>query len=210
MSKFIMLKNYYQFKNYENILMSLIVGLKTSNKTICFSNKYAALKCGVSIPTITRTISKFVEGGYITCYFTHAGRIIHLLKEPILEEEFEDCEMNITPNHTDDTPNHTDDTPNHTDDTPNHTDDTPSSQGLDPLITVITNNIDYNIDYNIDNNIDYKIDDNIPKKLTSIDFKTKEEYKKQFISDGMSEEDAEEFAISTVKLNYDYDTSSSR
>ena len=195
-----MLKNYYKFKNYENILMSLIVGLKSSNKTICFSNKYAALKCGVSIPTITRTISKFVEEGYISCYFTHTGRIIHLLKEPILEEEFEDCDINITPDNTDDTPNHTDYTPNHTDYTPNHTDDTPSSQGLDPLITVITNNIDYNIvdniDYKIDNNIDY----NIPKKLTSTQYKTKEEYKKQFISEGFSEEDAEEFAISAVKL----------
>jgi hypothetical protein len=164
--------------------MSLIVGLNKSKKTICFSNGYAALKCGVSKSTITRTISKFVEEGFISCYFKADGRIIHLIKTPVSVEDSIDCglEPMTTP-------------PTHDDYTPTNTDYTPSSQELTPLITLTTNNIDYNIIDNIDNIIDDNIEDNIGKNKISIEEKTKyEELVSNFLKDGFSNEEAKQYA----------------
>ena len=68
-------------------------------------------------------------------------RFIHLLNRPEIEDiSIQVCDLEgvvnlITP-------------PNHNDYTPNHNDYTPSSQGLDPLITMITNNKEDNKDYN--------------------------------------------------------------
>ena len=181
MNNFIVFQNYRGFKHYENILMSLIVGLHNSKKTICFSNGYAAFRCGVSVSTITRTISKFVEEGYISCYFKPEGRIIHFLKLPILVDYQESCDIS-----DDTTP------PNHHDYTPNHPDYTPSSQELHPLITTTTNNIDYNIEDNIEHNIEHNIEQ-IENKL--VDYKKKyEELVNNFILEGFSNEEAKQYA----------------
>ena len=134
MNKFIIFQNYDNFKNHENILMSLIVGLHNSNKTICFSNYYASLKCGVTTRTIIRTINDFVEKGYITCdYINNNGRIIKLIKQPPLFDYVEDCDMGVTENHTPMTQVHTPMTQSH--------------RGGD---RVSHNNIEYNIDNNIE------------------------------------------------------------
>lgn len=91
MSSFIVFKTYKDFGVLENTLMSLIVGFNSSNRVICFSNQYAALKCGVSLSSIKRVLSNFIKDGYIICENNKSGRIIHLLKEPILFEPIEDC-----------------------------------------------------------------------------------------------------------------------
>ncbi len=141
---YIIFYNYHNFKNYENILMSLIIGLHRSKKTICFSNGYAALKCGVSVATISRTIKKFVDEGYIKCIFLPERRIINFIKSPMNVEFEETCdiELGLEPTNTGEK-------------TPNTPDETPLSQVLDPLLTTIdplltsrNNNIDYIIDNN--------------------------------------------------------------
>lgn len=135
------------------------------------------MKCGVSISTITRTISKFVEEGYITTFYSPNGRIIHLKNTPKLIEEIEDCD--IVPTTT---------PPTHDDYTPNHPDYTPSSQGLPPLITTTTNNIDNNIVDNIDNNISNIIEQKI-RKLTE-----------EFIDEGFNEIEAKKLAEDAIKI----------
>ena len=90
---YIILHNYYHFKSYEDILMSLIVGLHNSKQVICFSNEYAALKCKVSQKTISLTISKFIELGYIECRYIKQGRVITLLNTPKSIDLKEECEL---------------------------------------------------------------------------------------------------------------------
>jgi len=139
MSNFIIFQNYKGFKNYENILMSLIVGLDKTKRTICFSNSYAALKCGVTTRTIIRTINNFVEDGYITCQHTNNNsRIIKLIKQPNLLDYVETCDMSE---------NETSVTDNHTSMTQVHTPMTQVHEGGD---MVSHNNIEYNIDNNIE------------------------------------------------------------
>ena len=193
MNNYIVFQNYRGFRHYENILMSLIVGLHNSKKTICFSNGYAAFRCGVSVSTITRTISKFVEEGYISCYFKPEGRIIHFLKLPILVDYEESCDT--TPHSQDDHTHSQDDY------TPIHHDHTPSSQELPPLFTMTTNNIEDNIDNNIDNIIEDNIANNIVKNKVSVEYKSKyEELVSSFILEGYSNEEAKKYAKDALIL----------
>ena len=174
--------------------MSLIVGLDKSKMKICFSNGYAALKCGVSKSTITRTISKFVEEGFISCYFKADGRIIHLVKTPVSVEDSIDCglEPMTTP-------------PIHDDYTHTHDDYSPSSQELTPPITLTTNNIHYNIIDNIDNIIDDNIEHNIGKNKISVQDITKyEELLNGFLNDGFCDEEAKQLAKDALVI-YSYE-----
>ena len=184
--------------------MSLIVGLDKSKMKICFSNGYAALKCGVSKSTITRTISKFVEEGFISCYFKADGRIIHLVKTPVSVEDSIDCGLEPMTTPT----THDDYTPTHDDYTHTNTDYTPSSQELTPPITLTTNNIDYNIIDNIDN-IDNIIDDNIEhnigkNKISVQDITKYEELLNGFLNDGFSNEEAKQLAKDALAI-YSYE-----
>jgi len=114
--------------------MSLIVGLHNSKKVICFSNGYAALKCGVSTRTITDTLKKFVEEGYIRSDIRPDRRIIHLIKQPILINDVEDCGIE------------TGSTPVELTSTPHRTEfHTPTNQVLTPIEATSNNNIDNNI-----------------------------------------------------------------
>jgi len=91
---FIMYHNFKGFNSSENVLMSLIYGLNKSKKVICFSNKYAAHKCCVSERQITKTISKFIELGFIKTYHnTGMGRVIHLCKLPEIIEYEIGCDI---------------------------------------------------------------------------------------------------------------------
>jgi len=134
---YIIFNNYFDFKNYENILMSLIVGLHRSGKSICFSNGYAAVKCGVSTRTITDTLKRFVDEGFISIHFLKGNyRIIKLLKTPLIYEDTEECgiENNSTPIEESSTPI--------------EESSIPIELGSTPIEHTSNNNIDNNKDYN--------------------------------------------------------------
>lgn len=94
---------YEGFSNIEDGLMSLIVGLNKSKQHICFSNGYAAVMLKCSKRTITTSLSKFVDLGYVECVFTQSGRIINLLEEPNKFIYQEECDI-IPPIETISTP----------------------------------------------------------------------------------------------------------
>ena len=85
-SNYIIFNTYKGFGVIENALMSLISNIYHSNRNsneVRFTNKYASEKIGISTSTITRTIGKFVDKGYIRCeYDIDSNRIIYILNEP--------------------------------------------------------------------------------------------------------------------------------
>ena len=140
---FIVYRPYKDLSWVESMLMSWIISLNDAKQVVCFSNEYASKLLKVSIPTITRSISRLKQLEYINTFQPLGDkRFIHLLKKPDVEDiSLQSCDLEGIDNMT--TP------PNHNDYTPNHNDYTPSSQGLDPLITMITNNKEDNKDNNI-------------------------------------------------------------
>ena len=182
--------------------MSLIVGLNKSKMKICFSNGYAALKCGVSTRTITDTINRFVEKGYISCYYNNDnGRIIHLIKTPVSVEDSVDCglEDSSTPMEESSTPYRKD----------FHTPIEPTSIPMEntsiPMEVSSNNNIEYNIIDNIDNIIDDNIEHNIGKNKISVQDITKyEELLNGFLNDGFSNEEAKQLAKDALVI-YSYE-----
>ena len=76
---------FYTFRDmniYEMGLMSLILSYHKSNKVICFSNEYAALRLGLSKNTISRTISSLRQKGFIETDITPIKRFIRVILEP--------------------------------------------------------------------------------------------------------------------------------
>lgn len=148
---FIIYRPYKDLSWVESMLMSWIISLNDAKQAVCFSNEYASKMLKVSVPTITRSISKLKEKGYINTFQPLGDkRFIHLLNYPEIEViSFQSCDLEGVINMT--TPT------NHSDYTPNHNDYTPSSQGLDPLITLITNNIEDKKDNN-DTLVSYETD----------------------------------------------------
>ncbi len=140
---FIVYRPYKHLTWVESMLMSWIVSLNDAKQVVCFSNEYASKLLKVSVPTITRAISKLKSLGLINTFQPLGDkRFIHLLNKPEIEDiSFQSCDLEGVINMT--TP------PNQDDYTPNHNDYTPSSQGLDPLITMITNNKEDKKDNNI-------------------------------------------------------------
>jgi hypothetical protein len=140
---FIVYRPYKDLSTIECLLMSWIISLNDKKQQICFTNEYASRMLKVSIPTITRAIAHLKSLGHINTYQPVGDRrIIHLLKKPEVEVlKIEVCDLfggvedMITPD-------------NQNDYTPNQNDTNPSSQGLEPLITTITNNKEYNKDNN--------------------------------------------------------------
>jgi len=98
-NNYIITYTYKGFKADENMLMSLIVGLHNSKKTICFSNKYAANKIGVSDRQIRRLISSFKESGYINDFFDGSRRYIHLKNQPPIQQDIDElCDIDTEDN----------------------------------------------------------------------------------------------------------------
>lgn len=138
---YIIYRPYKDLSIHERLLMSWVISLNDAKQVICFSNEYAAKMLGVSVPTITRTISNLKSLGYINTFQPNGERrIIHLVRCPELEDiNLEVCDLEGVENMT---------TPHSQIDYP------PSSQRLDPLIklttpliTEITNNKEYNKEY---------------------------------------------------------------
>jgi hypothetical protein len=122
--------------------MSWIISLSDAKQNICFSNEYAGRLLRVSTPTITRAIARLKTLGFINTFQPLGDkRFIHLLNRPEIEDiSIQVCDLEGVINLT--TP------PNQNDYTPNQNEETPSSQRLDPLINMITNNKEDNKDYN--------------------------------------------------------------
>jgi hypothetical protein len=140
---FIIYRPYKDLSWVESMLISWIISLNDAKQAVCFSNEYASKMLKVSIPTITRSVAHLKLLGFINTFQPLGDkRFIHLLNKPEVEDiSFQSCDlegvviMTIPPNHNDYPPN--------------QDDYTPSSQGLEPLITTITNNIEYKKDNNI-------------------------------------------------------------
>jgi hypothetical protein len=124
--------------------MSWIISLNDAKQNICFSNEYAGRLLRVSTPTITRAIARLKTLGFINTFQPLGDkRFIHLLNRPEIEDiSIQVCDLEGVINLT--TP------PNQNDYTPNQNEETPSSQRLDPLINMITNNKEDNKDNNDD------------------------------------------------------------
>jgi hypothetical protein len=148
---FIIYRPYKDLSWVESMLMSWIVSLNDAKQAVCFSNDYASKMLKVSIPTITRSVARLKSLGLINTFQPLGDkRFIHLLKKPEVEDiSFQSCDLEGVVNMT--IP------PNQYDYTPNHNDYTPSSQGLEPLITTITNNKEDNKDNN-DTQASYETD----------------------------------------------------
>ena len=133
---FIVYRPYKDLSWVESMLMSWIVSLNDAKQVVCFSNEYAGRLLKQSPRNISRAISKLKSLGLINTFQPLGDkRFIHLLKKPDVEDiSLQSCDLEGVVNMT---------TP------PNHNDYTPSSQGLDPLITMITNNKEDNKDNNI-------------------------------------------------------------
>jgi hypothetical protein len=122
--------------------MSWIISLNDAKQAICFSNQYASKMLKVSIPTITRSVAQLKSLGFINTFQPFGDkRFIHLIKKPELENiSLEVCDLEGV----EDLITHD----NQNEYTPNQNDTYPSSQGLEPIITTITNNIEYKKDNN--------------------------------------------------------------
>jgi DNA-binding MarR family transcriptional regulator len=143
-SNFISFQTFKDLSTIECLLISWIISLNDAKLNICFSNEYAAKRLKTSTATITRAIARLKRLGYIKTFQPSGDkRFIHLINIPELEDlSYQVCELDgvismITP-------------PNHSDYTPNQNEETSSSQRLDPLITMITNNKEDNKDNNDD------------------------------------------------------------
>lgn len=82
---FIKYRPYQGLDTIERLLMSWIVGLHDSKKTICFSNQYAGKVIETSDRTIRTKINLLVEKGFIKTHITPTRRFIQVIKIPILE-----------------------------------------------------------------------------------------------------------------------------
>jgi hypothetical protein len=122
--------------------MSWIISLNDAKQAICFSNQYASKMLKVSVPTITRSVAQLKSLGFINTFQPFGDkRFIHLIKKPELENiSLEVCDLEGV----EDLITHD----NQNEYTPNQNDTYPSSQGLEPIITTITNNIEYKKDNN--------------------------------------------------------------
>ena len=139
---FIIYKPYKDLSKTECLLMSWIISLNDAKQAICFSNQYASKMLKVSIPTITRSVAQLKSLGFINTFQPFGDkRFIHLIKKPELENiSLEVCDLEGV----EDLITHD----NQNEYTPNQNDTYPSSQGLEPIITTITNNIEYKKDNN--------------------------------------------------------------
>ena len=139
---FIIYKPYKDLSTTECLLMSWIISLNDAKQAICFSNQYASKMLKVSIPTITRSVAQLKSLGFINTFQPFGDkRFIHLIKKPELENiSLEVCDLEGV----EDLITHD----NQNEYTPNQNDTYPSSQGLEPIITTITNNIEYKKDNN--------------------------------------------------------------
>jgi len=141
---FILYKPFKDLSTYERLLMSWIISLSEAKQVICFGNEYAAKMIGVSVPTITRAITRLKSLKYITTFQPYGERrIIRLLNCPELEDiNLEVCDLEgVEKSST----------------LPNQDDYPPSSQRLDPLIKLTTpliTEITYNKEYNKEHNND--------------------------------------------------------
>ena len=138
---FIIYKPYKDLSTTECLLMSWIISLNDAKQAICFSNQYASKMLKVSVPTITRSVAQLKSLGFINTFQPFGDkRFIHLIKKPELENiSLEVCDLEGVEDLT--TPD------NQNEYTPNQNDTYPSSQGLNPLITTITNNKEYKKEY---------------------------------------------------------------
>jgi hypothetical protein len=139
---FIIYKPYKDLSTTECLLMSWIISLNDAKQAICFSNQYASKMLKVSVPTITRSVAQLKSLGFINTFQPFGDkRFIHLIKKPELENiSLEVCDLEGV----EDLITHD----NQNEYTPNQNDTYPSSQGLEPIITTITNNIEYKKDNN--------------------------------------------------------------
>ena len=83
---FIQYRPYQGLDTIERLLMSWIIGLHESRKTICFSNQYAAKVIETSDRTIRTKINSLVEKGFIKTHITPTRRFIQVIKTPTLED----------------------------------------------------------------------------------------------------------------------------
>ena len=194
MNNYIIFYTYEGFNSFENALMSLIVGFNKSKRKPCFTNKYAGLRLGATERSVSTTINKFIEKGFIKTTFNGSRRFISILKEPEIVNLNEDlCEtMDVFTVENNSTPIEKSSTQHREIFYPDQ------KNILGSIENISGNNKEYIKDNNINNNIDNNINKGLSHKCNKEELDNLIE---KFIKSGMTKEEAKEFATSTLNLS---------